>query len=236
MQTINIAEAKAAELVAFFNANIERVGGTPVKKFADRKTAEKRVGDLVEKLAAHFPDEATPENTIPSTNGSENTESDTTGQGESDADGREPEETEEERAEREEAEAKRSAQGASAFSMLQGVLNVMQQNQPAGQPIVAAPRNPSPKASNSDGVAASWVDNEVRTARLKRDGVQVVLDGKEVGVYKSTYEAFRANRLPHNKHIRFRLKLKEAHRDNGGSATFEHNGKNYVFSIVEATE
>jgi hypothetical protein len=46
---INITAATTAELLAFFNAN---TGGAQVKKFADRKTAERRVQALVDEIAA----------------------------------------------------------------------------------------------------------------------------------------------------------------------------------------
>jgi len=48
MQAHNIATATTAELVAFFNAN---TGGAQVKKFADRKTAERRVAALIAEIA-----------------------------------------------------------------------------------------------------------------------------------------------------------------------------------------
>lgn len=44
MQARDIATAKTSELLAFFNAN---TGGAQVKKFADRKTAERRVAALI---------------------------------------------------------------------------------------------------------------------------------------------------------------------------------------------
>jgi hypothetical protein len=49
---MNISTASAAELVAFFNANCERAGMKPVKKFADRKTAERRVDAMIAALPA----------------------------------------------------------------------------------------------------------------------------------------------------------------------------------------
>jgi hypothetical protein len=237
MQTIKITEAKTADLVAFYNANISRVDpdSSAIKKFADRATAEKRVFNLVEKLAAHFPTEEIPEGHIPDPNakpeaaGEAPTPEGVDGAANGELDTQEEEETEEDRA----RAAAAAANGASAFNQLvQGVQAAVQKAAEDGVKPVAS-RSSSSKASNSDGVAASWADNEVREARLKRDGVEVKLDGKSVGIYKSTREAFRALRLPDNKHIRFRLKLKEAHRENGESATFEHNNKHYVFSIVE---
>lgn len=226
MQTINITEAKTADLVAFYNANIVRFpDGAVIKKFADRKTAEKRVADLVEKIAAHFPDEETPEGTIPNPNAlPEGDEPTGTGLAE-----------EAESEEEAQAAAARAAKGHSAFNALQATLAAAAEAQSKaaenGQKPVS--KSSSSKASNSDGVAASWVDSDIRAARLTRDAVAVELDGKPVGTFKSTRDAFRGLRLPDNKHIRFRLKLKEAHRDQGEGAVFEHNGKKYFFTIVQ---
>lgn len=50
MNAKQISAAKTAELVAFYNANCAVVGKKPVSKFADRKTAEKRVAELVASL------------------------------------------------------------------------------------------------------------------------------------------------------------------------------------------
>lgn len=125
----------------------------------------------------------------------------------------------------------RAKNGFSAFNALQATLAAVNAKNEAEGPKPVS-KNSGSKASNSDGVAASWADNEVREARLTRDGVSVELEGQNVGVFKSTREAFRNLRLPDNKHIRFRLKLKEAHRIDGGKETFEHNGKKYVFQIV----
>ena len=46
---MNVSTATTAELMVFFNAN---TGGAPVKKFADRKTAERRVQALLDEIAA----------------------------------------------------------------------------------------------------------------------------------------------------------------------------------------
>lgn len=74
------------------------------------------------------------------------------------------------------------------------------------------------RASNSVGVALSWRNPEVRAARLVRDGVSVSYkdeNGNELdaGQYKSVAEAFRALRLPFEKHIKFRLALKASRRE-----------------------
>jgi hypothetical protein len=55
---INVQTAKTAELVAFYNANAaaaqtDKAGSSsfrPIKKFADRATAEKRVAELLKAL------------------------------------------------------------------------------------------------------------------------------------------------------------------------------------------
>lgn len=61
------------------------------------------------------------------------------------------------------------------------------------------------RSAQAEGVAKSWHDPAVRAARAQRNGVEV--NGVE---YKSTAAAFRALRLPFNKHVAFRGKLKAA--------------------------
>jgi hypothetical protein len=93
-------------------------------------------------------------------------------------------------------------------------------------------RAPKGRRSNSEGVAISWLDKEVREARLKRDGVSVRIVGSEsVSLYRSTAEAFRNLRLDFSKHIRFRLSLKASRRE-----IIEFDGVKYEFSIIEASE
>lgn len=93
--------------------------------------------------------------------------------------------------------------------------------------VETAPVESTGRASNSAGVAASWKNPEVVAARLTRDGVKVSVDGAKPTEHKSTRDAFRHYRLPDSKHIRFRMKLKAE-----GNQTFEHNGKKYVFTIA----
>lgn len=214
MNLAYIKEVETKDLVAFYNLHVESVGGTVVKKFADRKTAEKRVDALVTKLSQSSEFSGINEGMMPAPEGYTGTIVS-------------PED------EDEAEDPSRVVAATNAFAALQTTLSNIKelQEKNGGGPIIA-PR-PSSRASNSAGVAASWVDSEVRSARLKRDGVQVSLDGAVIAMYGSTREAFRALRLPDNKHIRFRLKLKESHRDNNETATFEHNGKKYVFAIIE---
>lgn len=81
------------------------------------------------------------------------------------------------------------------------------------------------RASNSLGVALSWRDADTRNARLTRDGVSVTVDGV-TSIYRSVAEAFRENRLPFEKHIKFRLILKTARKQ-----TFVQGEKEYVFEM-----
>lgn len=225
MQVILISEVKTADLVSFYNAQISnKPEGKEIKKFADRPTAEKRVDDLVAYLTnVHEGWLNIQEGWMPAPEGYDGTELDDV-------------EVAEEEQEDPEVVAARARASAGAFGQLvQSVQEAQKKAEETGEPVMGQKKSDS-KASNSDGVAASWADNEVRASRLKRDGVSVEMDGQNLGVFKSTYEAFRALRLPNNKHIRFRLKLKESFRDKGEGATFEHNGKKYEFTIVTASE
>jgi hypothetical protein len=82
------------------------------------------------------------------------------------------------------------------------------------------------RSSNSAGVAASWADPEVVAARMQRDGVSVTVDGV-TNDFKSTRAAFRHYRLPDSKHIRFRMKLKASREE-----VFEQNNIKYLFKIL----
>lgn len=52
MNTTQISAAKTTELVAFYNLHAASHGLKPVAKFADRKTAERRVAELAAKVEA----------------------------------------------------------------------------------------------------------------------------------------------------------------------------------------
>lgn len=80
------------------------------------------------------------------------------------------------------------------------------------------------RKSNAAGIAASWNRADVAEKRLTRNGVRVEGHGE----FKSVRVAFAALNLPDSKHIRFRMKLKEAK-----SATFEWAGKAYTFHIED---
>lgn len=200
MQTIaQIREAATSALVAFYNANVPEE--KQIKKFSDRPTAVARCLKIGVDLNL-------PEN-------------------------------EEELAAEEEA----AAQPASMFAQLGGGLTAQQKAatsslRASGQKVVSGKTvvegEPSDddeplipfKASNAAGVSASWSNEEVRAARLTRDGVAVSCNGAPESEHKSTRDAFRHYRLPDSKHIRFRLRLKA-----NGTETFEWGGKKYVFTL-----
>jgi hypothetical protein len=185
----DIQAATTSELVAFYNLhNAEK----PIKKFADRPTAEKRVLALVEAVEL------------------------------------------EEAAKNVKAEVKpvivRAQAQEQSKTVTKQLVDALEADEPKTKEKPDADEKKSTwtkgRASNAAGVAASWADPSVVAARLQRDGVAVTVDGVTT-THKSTREAFRQYRLPDSKHIRFRLKLKEA-----GTAVFEQGGKKYTFAII----
>lgn len=86
------------------------------------------------------------------------------------------------------------------------------------------------RKSNAAGIAKSWLDTEVRDARLNRQGVIVrwTRNGScKVEEYTSTHAAFEALGLPTSRAIRFRMKLKAS-----GRMEFKFNNTTYNFEIV----
>lgn len=226
MKFIAISAVKNADLVKFWNANFHLANRTDykeIKKFADTETAHKRIDALVGYIEYKNDDGDildVPEGNMPAPEGYEGFDA--------------PDEWV--REEEVKTTPKPVIASAAAFDMLTKSVQDAQIKAEATGESVMGKRDADTKASNSDGVAASWTDTEVRSSRLKRDGVTVECDGQNLGFFKSTYEAFRALRLPNNKHIRFRLKLKTAHREKGEGAVFENGDKNYHFKIVPASE
>ena len=234
MKQITISAATPAQLLAFFNHfSVKFPDGTAIKRFADRKTAEKRCAVLAEKVASHFPEEAPDEGFI--IDPASITAADAAA-------------LEEERLEREAEEAKKAANGHNVLNTLATTLTEMSahaakgnaKEKGAGSP--AKPKNtPKAKATpkegggNREGVKKSWEDERIRGLRLTRDRVTVQA-GKSAPIeLESTPEGFRHFNLPMSKMIRFRLDVKEAGRQ-GKSATFEHNGVKYIFTILKDDE
>ncbi|URO83392.1 hypothetical protein [Escherichia phage EC150] len=197
----DVIATKTADLVAFYNANS---GSKPIKKFADRRTAETRVIALIESLNAL--DEPSNESPIPDAKPREEVPSDVkTHKARAVVKKSEPTQEELDAMTDEEYEA-------FVKSGLNDSANCVVQNGTS-----------SHRRSNSEGIAKSWDNKEVAQKRLTRNGVMV----EGVGEFKSVRVAFIALGLPDSKHIRFRMKLKEA-----GRLNFEFGNKSYTFQII----
>lgn len=197
----DVIATKTADLVAFYNANS---GSKPIKKFADRRTAETRVIALIESLNAL--DEPSNESPIPDAKSREEVSSDVkTHKARAVVKKSEPTQEELDAMTDEEYEA-------FVKSGLNDSANCVVQN-----------GTPSHRRSNSEGIAKSWDNKEVAQKRLTRNGVMV----EGVGEFKSVRVAFAALGLPDSKHIRFRMKLKEA-----GRLNFEFGNKSFTFQII----
>lgn len=197
----DVIATKTADLVAFYNANS---GSKPIKKFADRRTAETRVIALIESLNAL--DEPSNESPIPDAKPREEVSSDVkTHKARAVVKKAEPTQEELDAMSDEEYEAfVKSGLNDSADCVVQN-------------------GTPSHRRSNSEGIAKSWDNKEVAQKRLTRNGVMV----EGVGEFKSVRVAFAALGLPDSKHIRFRMKLKEA-----GRLNFEFGNKSFTFQII----
>lgn len=197
----DVIATKTADLVAFYNANS---GSKPIKKFADRRTAETRVIALIESLNAL--DEPSNEAPIPDAKPREEMSSDVkTHKARAVVKKSEPTQEELDAMTDEEYEAfVKSGLNDSAKCVVQN-------------------GTPSHRRSNSEGIAKSWDNKEVAQKRLTRNGV--IVEG--VGEFKSVRAAFAALGLPDSKHIRFRMKLKEA-----GRLNFEFGNKSFTFQII----
>ena len=197
----DVIATKTADLVAFYNANS---GSKPIKKFSDRRTAETRVIALIESLNAL--DEPSNESPIPDAKPREEVSSNVkTHKARAVVKKAEPTQEELDAMSDEEYEA-------FVKSGLNDSANCVVQN-----------GTPSHRRSNSEGIAKSWDNKEVAQKRLTRNGVMV----EGVGEFKSVRVAFAALGLPDSKHIRFRMKLKEA-----GRLNFEFGNKSYTFQII----
>lgn len=230
MKTLeDVKAASLVELAAFYNLHNE---ANPIKKFADRKSAERRVLAIIESLAI-----------IDDQGG--DVETGTLAKGTEVAD--------EPKAEApapvvHKTRASRQVNPSAEFvspnadvpedeitaEMAAAELEAMRAH--------AANAKAEPKASSglslSASIALTWLDPSVAAARMTRDGVTVWLKGEEEGSwlvcgsgdgYKSVAAAFAELKLPMSKHIRFRLKVKKE-----GAAIFEWAGETYKFILGRA--
>lgn len=207
MKTINVDTAKTSELLAFYNAHSDK----PVSKFTNLETARRRVTALIESISISQQAHDAAEAAKAAAKQAKQTAKDTTALAKA-VDSTLP-------AVAPKAAAPAKKQAAKPVKASDAVTKT----DPAktlAEAVVATRR------SNSAGIAASWNDAEVREARLYRQGVVVVVNGKAQD-FNSTKSAFEALGLPVSKHIRFRMKLKEANK-----LTFKHAGKDYEFSIL----
>lgn len=79
-------------------------------------------------------------------------------------------------------------------------------------------------------VKESWENEETRRQRGEHHGARVYKNETLVGEYPSTYQAFLALGLPAEKHIVFRVKLKDEHRlKKGARLKFQQ----YSFELVD---
>ena len=224
---IRAAETKMADLIAFFNENAAK----PVNKFSDRQTAVKRCAELGKTMGLPEYTEDELKSLSPEAQAAVKA-AEAAAKSESD---------------------KAEANAASVFNALFGGMSKAQKEAHEngsgngtkvqdGKVVEPEEEKPAPvhtgRSSNSAGVAASWVNEEVKAARLKRHGVAVTVtsshkheDGDDAKEFKSTRDAFRHFRLPDSKHIRFRMALKAA-----GINTFEMGGKFYHFTLREITK
>ncbi len=79
--------------------------------------------------------------------------------------------------------------------------------------------------SQSEGVKASWANEE--TAARRKERTNVVVEGH--GEFRSVRQAFRDLGLPEVKHGKFRMDLKAK-----GEHTFEHEGTTFHFKVKQA--
>jgi hypothetical protein len=191
---IDVAKASSQELVDFYNANAVKAKEKPIKKFADRKTAEERVTKLLASLnPASTPAEAA-DAALPVE--ATSTDSSTTSKGNAMS---KPNKTTKKAA----ANSKPTKADAKAKKSAA--------KKPAAAKKSAAKK---PKAGTiADGVKASWADKKVAAARSLKHKVKV---GGQV--YRSCAEAFTKLKLDFSKCVKFRRELKLSP---NGRATFE---------------
>lgn len=217
-----IAAATTAELVAYYNSHADK----PVKKFADRKTAERRVIALIETLAPTSAEEPV------------------------DAPA-----AEEAPAPVIDKKAARAAEKAAAAALVAERLSAGQcphcggdassqtGNGPEGthkgdnetfchecggayDNATGARRAPfgNTSATRAAAIAKTWQDPETAARRAAR--LKVSADGSD---YSSVRQAFIALRLPLSKHIKFRGELRDA-----GALDFVHGDRTVSFRLLSA--
>ena len=104
-----------------------------------------------------------------------------------------------------------------------GVTVVRVQQVVQEKPVVRSEAKAEKNSVRSEAIRRSWDDYSVKQARSARHHVKV--SGK---IYRSVKQAFEELGLPLNKHIKFRMELKQH-----AEMTFRHEGKQVKFSVVQ---
>ena len=184
---VSVVNFSGTALVGIFNANCERAGMKPVKKFADLATAQKRVLALVDALAQPEPSaiEAHPSLTAEQARNLR-----------AEAKAIKAEAQAEAKAAREAARAEKSRIKAAAKAARK-----------AAREARAAAKAAQPKVTRTE----TWLNPEIKAARSERHGCVVTgPNGAHMGVFGSVRSAFKALGLPDAKHIPFRMAMKAA--------------------------
>jgi hypothetical protein len=215
MKTIeDVKAASMKELVAFYNAhNADNL----IKKFADRKTAERRVMAVIGSLAI-----------IEAQGG--DIETGELAKGITDEEQKAIDEEEKAAVYRIRASRQVTPEEESPNAHIPEEEITEEQARAELEQIKAAaskgkPVSKSSGISLSAAIAASWADPVVADKRMTRNGVTVTVNGKSAE-FKSVRAAFEAFKLPDSKHIRFRMLVKKE-----GKAVFEWTGIKYLFVL-----
>ncbi|BAM37074.1 hypothetical protein PPSN_gp78 [Pseudomonas phage SN] len=174
----DIQNAEMKELVAFYNAHN---ADATVKRFSDRKTAERRCLAILNALPAEeeaFQEEEAPAKVYKT---------------------RTSKKKEEEKAEEENLKPEEEITEEEALEEIRKMREEAKN----------APEKTKEAKDLSAAIANSWKDPEVARKRTERHGVAVTVKGKR-GEFKSCNAAFIEFGLPSSKCIRFRMQLKAA--------------------------
>ncbi|AMQ76197.1 hypothetical protein [Pseudomonas phage NP3] len=173
----DIQNAEMKELVAFYNAHN---ADATVKRFSDRKTAERRCLAILNALPAEeeaFQEEETPAKVYKTR-------------------------TSKKKAEEKAEENLKPEEEITEEEALEEIRKMREEAK-------NAPEKTKETKDLSAAIANSWKDPEVARKRTERHGVAVTVKGKR-GEFKSCNAAFIEFGLPSSKCIRFRMQLKAA--------------------------
>ncbi|QEM42785.1 hypothetical protein HWC62_gp02 [Pseudomonas phage PA8P1] len=173
----DIQNAEMKELVAFYNAHN---ADATVKRFSDRKTAERRCLAILNALPAEeeaFQEEETPAKVYKTR-------------------------TSKKKAEEKAEENLKPEEEITEEEALEEIRKMREEAK-------NAPEKTKETKDLSAAISNSWKDPEVARKRAERHGVAVTVKGKR-GEFKSCNAAFIEFGLPSSKCIRFRMQLKAA--------------------------